>query len=311
MTFHQKKNNRGCHGRTARLALVRRIDAHQHYWSLQRGDYGWLTAAKGALCRDYTPEELRGQLEECAVTATVLVQAAPTEDETRYLFALARETASVAGVVGWVAFEARDVAQRIGALVQDGDGKLKALRPMIQDIADPRWLARDSLDVAFDALIANNLAFDALVLPPHLPLLEQRLLHHPRLRAVLDHAGKPDIAGGAFEPWASALERLARNTSIYCKLSGLLTEAASGAGAAQLDRYVEHLFACFGSQRIMWGSDWPVLTARASYRQWLQIALELVQRHAPGHEDAVFATTAAHFYALDTRQVARPHTTRG
>ena len=288
-----------------------RIDAHQHYWSLQRGDYGWLTAAQGELYRDYTPEELRRQLEDCAVTLTVLVQAAPTEDETRYLFAIARETASVAGVVGWVDFETRDVAPRIRALNQDGDGKLKALRPMIQDLTDPSWLARESLDAAFDALIANNLAFDALVLPRHLPLLEQRLVQHPRLRAVLDHAGKPDIAGGAFEPWASELERLARNTSIYCKLSGLLTAADIGAGAAQLDRYVEHLFACFGAQRIMWGSDWPVLTLRASYRQWLQIALELVQRHAPGHEDAVFATNAAHFYGLDTRLAMRTHTTRG
>jgi L-fuconolactonase len=288
-----------------------RIDAHQHYWSLQRGDYGWLTAAQGALYRDYTPEELRGQLEDCAVTATVLVQAAPTEAETRYLFALARETASVAGVVGWVDFEARDVAQRIRALIEEGDGRLKALRPMIHDIADPRWLARDSLDAAFEALIASDLAFDALLRPQHLPLLEQRLAHHPRLRAVLDHAGKPDIARGAFEPWASEIERLARNTSAYCKLSGLLTEAAPGAGAAQLDRYVEHLFACFGAQRIIWGSDWPVLTVRASYRQWLELALELVQRHAPGQEDAIFANNAAHFYALDTRRAERSHITRG
>jgi L-fuconolactonase len=288
-----------------------RIDAHQHYWSLHRGDYGWLTAAQGALYRDYTSEDLRPQLEDCAVTLTVLVQAAPTEDETRYLFTLARETASVAGVVGWVDFDARNVAQRIRALFQEGDGKLKSLRPMIQDIADPNWLARESLDAAFDALIANDLAFDALVLPRHLSLLEQRLVQHPRLRAVLDHAGKPDIAGGAFEPWASELERLARNTSIYCKLSGLLTEASIGAGAAQLDRYVEHLFACFGAQRIMWGSDWPVLTLRASYRQWLQIALELVQRHAPGQEHAVFATNAAHFYALDTARATRAHITRG
>jgi L-fuconolactonase len=275
------------------------IDAHQHYWSLQRGDYGWLTPAQKTFYRDYLPAELDAQRADCAVAATVLVQAAPTEAETRYLFELAGENASVAGVVGWTDFESLEVARQVGNLVRDGGGKLKSLRPMIQDIADPQWLARTSLDAAFDALIAHDLRFDALVLPQHLPVLEQRLQRHPQLRAVVDHAAKPDIKHGSFEPWASALERVARNTGAYCKLSGLLTEAAAGAKITQLERYVAHIFTCFGTSRIMWGSDWPVLTMRASYRQWMDMALELVRRHAPGHEDAVFARNAAQFYGLN------------
>jgi L-fuconolactonase len=278
---------------------VTRVDAHQHYWSLQRGDYAWLSPRDGLLYRDFKPEDLVDQLAECAVGATVLVQAAATEAETRFLFGLARRHTSIAGVVGWVDFEADNVADRIRHLLQEGAGKLKGLRPMIQDIRDAHWLGRCSLDAAFDAMVGSDLAFDALVMPRHLAVLERRLHRHPTLRAVLDHAGKPDIAGGAFEPWADQIEQLARTTSVYCKLSGLLTQADPGADAAELDAFVARIFATFGADRVMWGSDWPVLTLRAPYRQWLEMALELVRRHAPGHEQAVFADNAVRFYRLD------------
>ncbi len=276
-----------------------RIDAHQHYWILQRGDYSWLTPAAGSLYRDFTPADLRDELLACSVDATVLVQAAATEDETRFLFGLAGQYASVAGIVGWVDFEADDVRERLQSLVRDGGGKLKGLRPMIQEIRDPLWLDRASLDAAFDAVMDHDLAFDALVMPQHLEALERRLRKHPMLRAVLDHAGKPDIARRGFEPWASRIERLARIDSLHCKLSGLLTEAAPGAGAAELDEFVAHVFACFGAERVIWGSDWPVLTVRTSYRQWLDTAVALVERHAPGQRESVFAGNAIRFYRLD------------
>ena len=244
-----------------------RVDAHQHFWRLERGDYAWLTPRQGSLYRDFVPDDLLAELAGCEVRATVLVQAAATEAETRFLFDLARGHPSIAGVVGWVDFEASDVRERIRSLVHEGDGKLKGLRPMIQDISDPDWLDRSSLDAAFDAMLDHELAFDALVTPRHLAVLTRRLQNHPTLEAVLDHAGKPDIAGRAFEPWAAQIEQLARTTSIHCKLSGLLTQAGPDAGIADLEPFVAHLFACFGVERIMWGSDWPVVTLRATYRQ--------------------------------------------
>lgn len=277
---------------------MKRVDAHQHYWTLQRGDYAWLTPGEGALYRDFTPGDLSQQLIDCGVRATVLVQAAATEAETRFLIDLARRHPSIAGVVGWVDLEARDVVARIQSLIREGDGALKGLRAMAQDISDSCWLDCTSLDAAFDAMLGLDLAFDALVTPKQLEALERRLHRHPKLRAVLDHAGKPDIAGGAFEPWASQLEKLARTTSVHCKLSGLLTQADTGAGAAELDQFVGRIFASFGAERVMWGSDWPVVTLRASYQRWLEISLDLVRRHAPGQEEAVFATNAARFYRL-------------
>ena len=279
-----------------------RVDAHLHYWYLGRGDYTWPTPRDGALYRDFMPGELEDHLADCAVDATVLVQAAATEAETRFLIDLAHRHPSIAGVVGWVDFEANDVADRIRNLREESGGKLKGLRPMIQDISDPNWLARSSIDAAFDAMLDNDLSFDALVRPRHLPILERRLQKHPALRAVLDHAGKPDIAGLDFGPWAAQIERIARRTSSFCKLSGLLTQADPGAATSLLDPFVKHIFTCFGPNRIMWGSDWPVVTSHTPYEQWLEIALELVHQHAPGHEEAVFAGNATRFYRLVDRE---------
>jgi L-fuconolactonase len=280
-----------------------RVDAHQHYWSLQRGDYDWLTPRQAELYRDFLPDDLANQLRDGQVRATVLVQAAATEAETRFLFELAGRHPSIAGVVGWVDFESGGVADRVRRLVGEGSGKLKGLRPMIQDMDDPLWLDRSSLDAAFEAILEHDLAFDALVTPRHLQVLERRLQKHPMLRAVLDHAGKPDIAGGAFDHWARRIEGLARTTSAYCKLSGLLTQAHPDFAHAELDAFVAHLFTCFGGDRVMWGSDWPVVTLRAPYQKWLDTALTLVRRHAPEHAEAVFSRNAIHFYRLDLRGV--------
>jgi len=274
------------------------IDAHQHFWQLSRGDYGWLTPQAGTLYRDYLPDDLAPLLKDHGVGATVLVQAAPTEAETHFLLGLAREHRFIAGVVGWVDFEAADVGERIVALATAGSGKLKGLRPMIQDIPDPRWIARPSLDAAFEALVAHELVFDALVRPVHLEALRERLLRHPRLRAVLDHAGKPDIARGALEPWAAALERLAGDTAICCKLSGLLTEAGTRRSTADLTPWVAQLFRSFGAERVLWGSDWPVLKVSGSYGEWLGLAQELIERCAPGRAAQVLSGTAQRLYRL-------------
>jgi L-fuconolactonase len=274
------------------------IDAHQHFWQLSRGDYGWLRPETGALYRDYLPDDLAPLLKEHDVGATVLVQAAPTEAETHFLLRLAGEHAFVAGVVGWVDFEAADVAARIAELAAAGAGKLKGLRPMIQDIADPHWIMRPALDAAFDAMVAHELVFDALVRPVHLKALRERLLRHPRLRAVLDHAGKPAIASGALEPWAAALERLARDTPICCKLSGLLSEAGTRRSAADLAPWVAQVFSSFGAERMLWGSDWPVLNTAGSYAEWLGLARELIERCASGRTDQVLSGTARRLYHL-------------
>lgn len=279
------------------------VDTHQHFWRPDRGDYGWLSPSDSVLYRDYLPKDLAPMLAAHNVQATVLVQAAPTEAETRYLLDLAGQTDFVAGVVGWANMEAPDAARRIAELVAYGKGRLKGLRPMVQDIADPQWLLKPMLDAAFEAMIDHGLVFDALVLPHQLPTLQARLLRHPKLRAVLDHAGKPDIADKEFSGWAENVARLAHDLPLlHCKLSGLLTQAGDGAGADELEPYVAHLFEHFGPERLMWGSDWPVLNLKSDYGHWLELAQARVRRHAPGHEQDVFGETAIGFYALDQKE---------
>jgi L-fuconolactonase len=278
------------------------IDAHQHFWRLDRGDYGWLRPNLGELYRDYLPHELAPLLDLNGVTATVVVQAAPSEAETHYLLELARAEPFIAGVVGWVDFEADDAAQRITTLAASSAGRLKGLRPMLQDIADPDWVLLARLDSVFAALAAQDLTLDALVMPCHLTALLRRLHRNPELRVVIDHGGKPDIAGNQYSPWAEDIARLARETSACCKLSGLLNEAGSQVETDVVDPYARHILECFGHQRVMWGSDWPVLNAVSDYGRWLDLARALVQLHAPGHEREIFAANAVAFYKLDPVQ---------
>lgn len=278
---------------------MRIVDSHLHFWRLARGDYLWLTPEFSALYRDFLPDDIDATLRTCGVESVVVVQAAATEAETHYLLDLARKHPVIAGVVGWTDFEAEDAPQRIAALCRAAHGRLKGLRPMVQDIPDTSWLLKPALDPAFHALTANGLAFDALVAPVHLPALTERLSRHPELRAVLDHAGKPDIAGEGFDAWAQQITRLAKQTNLLCKLSGLLSEARRSASAEDIEPYVAHLFAHFGPGRIMWGSDWPVVTATADYLHWFEMATTLVKRLAAGHEEDVFANNAQRFYRLE------------
>jgi L-fucono-1,5-lactonase len=274
------------------------VDAHQHFWNLERCDYAWLTADAGVLYRNYLPADLAGMLREQGVDATVLIQAAASEAETHYLFELARAHAFVAGVVGWVDFESPAAPRSIASLAAAGGGQLKGLRPMIQDIGDSAWITSATLDAAFEAMVRHDLVFDALVRPEHLEPLRARLVRHPTLRAVLDHAGKPRIAQGEFDPWAHELQRLAHETSVCCKLSGLLSEAGERNSAAELARYVAQIFAAFGPQRVLWGSDWPVLNAVSGYVPWLKLSREFIEQFAAGHAADVLGNTARRVYRL-------------
>lgn len=270
------------------------IDAHQHFWRLDRGDYGWLTPELAPIYRDFGPSDLAPHLARHGIGGTVLVQAAPTLAETKYLLELADATDVVRGVVGWVDFEAADAPEDIARLAQHP--KLVGLRPMIQDIADDDWMLRPALAPAFEAMIRHDLTFDALVLPRHLPRLHELLARHPDLRCVIDHGAKPEIAEGRFDAWAGEMAALARDTRAFCKLSGLLTEAGEGAGREALAPYAAHLVDRFGPARLVWGSDWPVLTLAASYDAWFEMAMSLI----PDAKDrqAVFGGTAIELYRL-------------
>ncbi|HKO94829.1 MAG TPA: amidohydrolase family protein [Polyangiaceae bacterium] len=285
-----------------------KIDAHQHFWDPSRKDYGWIDDLQGEaarrLRRPILPPELAPLLTAEQVDSTVLVQAAPSDAEGQFLLSLADRHAFIAGVVVWVDMEAPDFEERLGAL--RSRAKFVGVRPMIHDISDASWMLRRNVQQAFAALERQQICFDFLVRPVHFPPLLEILAAFPRLRAVLDHIGKPQIGARQWEPWATLLERAARSPNLYCKLSGMVTEANHSTWApADLAPYVRHALQCFGSERCMFGSDWPVCTLAASYSQ---VTGALTQTLAPlalgaAEQKRIWGGTAAAFYRLSGEPV--------
>jgi L-fuconolactonase len=279
-----------------------RIDAHQHFWSVQHHDYGWLqpTSALQAIYRDFGLEDLRPHLRAAHIDGTVLVQAAPSEAETERLLKIARQPGSmVLGVVGWCALEGADAPERIAKRARDP--LLKGLRPVLQDMRDISWVLGPLGDRAWTAMEVHGLVLDLLIKPHQIGTAVDLLQRHPNLRAVVDHAAKPAIAASpdlGFAPWAAAMTTLARETHVACKLSGLLTEAPVSADVETLRPYVDLLLSEFGAARLMWGSDWPVLTLAASYLTWHGMCVELLANLNAHEKSLVFGGNAIALYGL-------------
>lgn len=274
------------------------MDCHHHVWSLKRGDYGWLNERSGpVLYRDYIPGDLSPLLAAQNIDKTVVVQAAPTIAETQFLLGLARRNSFIGGVVGWADFEASDAPQTIARLARDG--KLCGLRPMLQDLEDDSWILRREIQPAVSAMADSGLSLDILIFPRHLPHVEKFLSRHRDLRCVIDHGAKPAIARGDIEPWATRMRRIGRESAAFCKLSGLVTEAGPGWSSAKLRPYVDVLLDAFGPERLMWGSDWPVLNLAAGYGDWFAAARALTAGIDPAGRDMIFGGTAKLFYRIE------------
>ncbi len=273
-----------------------RIDAHQHFWVLARGDYDWLTPELDRFYRDFLPEDLEPLLDRNGFDGTVLVQAAATVDETEFMLDLARQHAFIRGVVGWVDFESSEAPDEIARLARDA--RLVGLRPMIQDIEDVDWMLRPGLDPAFQALIAHDLTLDALTHPHHLPNLLELLDRHGSMRVVIDHGSKPCIRDRIVRGWAEDMTALAGQTAAYCKLSGLVTEASTDWTVAELKPYVDHLIDCFGTDRLIWGSDWPVCTLAAPYDRWVEATEELLSGLSGDERQQIMGENAKRAYRL-------------
>ena len=271
-----------------------RIDAHQHFWKLSRGDYDWITPDLPILNKDFGPEDLIPLLQAAKIDGTILVQATDTVAETEYMLSLADEHDWILGVVGWVDMEASDASDVIQKLAKHP--KFCGIRPMIQGTEDDDWMLRRALDPAFRSLIELDLTFDALVFPRHLKQLYELLQRYPDLACVIDHGAKPYIRDGKIDDWAVDMSVLAKNTNALCKLSGLANEAATGWTAETLQPYVEHLLSEFGPSRLMFGSDWPVLKLAGDYLGWADNLEGLIGHLSKIDQAAIFGETAQKFY---------------
>ncbi|HEU4654976.1 MAG TPA: amidohydrolase family protein, partial [Steroidobacteraceae bacterium] len=252
---------------------------------------------EGSIYRDYAPADLTPELEHTGVGGTVLVQSDPLEAHTRELLKLARAHDFILGVVGWLDLESLDIPNRIEEFA--ADPKLVGLRAMIHNIPDIEWMLNPDLELAFDSMIAHDLTFDALVRPQHLRALLKFCERYSDLRVVIDHGAKPRIRQRDFSDWAARMRTLARETNAWCKISGLVTEAGS-ADPDMLKPYVDHLVDCFGPQRLLWGSDWPVCEGICNYRAWYGIARSLLADLSTTECDALFGGVARNVYRLNS-----------
>ncbi|WP_140848728.1 amidohydrolase [Paracoccus sp. FO-3] len=273
------------------------IDAHQHFWRLSRGDYPWPNESVAPIFRDFAPEDLLPLLEAAGVQQTVVVQATDSVAETEYLLEMAGGLDSVAGVVGWVDLSTKDAIVTIERL--RANPKLKGLRPMLQNIEETDWINRPEVQPALAHMAEIGLRFDALIQPRHLPCLLLTARQHSGLPIVIDHIAKPAMGGvDPDDAWLEGIAGLATCPNVWCKLSGLITEIGPGWRHDDLVPFARHVLDSFGPERVIWGSDWPVLNLAGDYAGWINAARKLVAHLPAKAQDAIFGGNAERFYGL-------------
>lgn len=281
------------------------IDAHQHFWDPDDGDYSWVTGPFLPIRRVFTPDDLRPELAVAGVSATVLVQTWSSEEETRRFLALADVTDFIAGVVGWVDLTSPDVAERLDGLTSGPGGRfLKGIRHQVHDETDENWLLRSDVRRGLAAVETAGLVYDLLVRPRELPAALRTVADFPDLRLVIDHAAKPDIRGGGFAPWERRLRPFASfRNHVWCKLSGLVTEADWHAWTpGQLAPYVNEVLDIFGSNRCLFGSDWPVCNVAGGYGKVVAAISRILAARPKADQAWIFAGSANELYRLGLQE---------
>ncbi|MER6528609.1 amidohydrolase family protein [Streptomyces sp. NPDC001508] len=279
------------------------IDAHHHLWDLLVRPQPWITGpALEPLNRSFSLTDLEAPARTAGVDATVVVQTVCVPDETRELLSLAAEHSLVAGVVGWVDLTAPDIADRLARLRElPGGDRLVGIRHQVQEESDPAWLLRADVRRGLTAVAAAGLVYDLVVTPHQLPAAVAVCAGLTGVTFVLDHLGKPPIASGRIEPWASDLRLLSALPNTVCKLSGLLTEAVPGAWRIDdLRPWVDLALEAFTPQRLLFGSDWPVSTLEADYAEVVRVTDQLTAGLGPHERDALFRGNAERVYRLHT-----------
>lgn len=282
----------------------RRIDAHQHFWRYDASHFPWIDEAKARLTRDYLPSDLEPLLQAAGFEACIAVQARHDIDETRFLLELAAAHPFIAGVVAWIDLQADDLHAQLEYWAADPG--LVGIRHIVHDEPDDRFMLRPTFLRGLGQLAAFGLTYDLLLFPRHLPVAIDVVSRFPDQRFVLDHLAKPPIKARDIDAWADDLARLAAHPNVYAKLSGLVTEADWQAWRrADLRPYLDVAIECFGAQRLMIGSDWPVCTLAGEYDRVMAVVQAFAEERSPDERDAILGGTAARCWRLDERNGVR------
>ncbi len=275
-----------------------RIDSHQHFWKVSRGDYHWMAPTLSILCRDLLPEDLHPILRKYRFDKTIAVQAAQTVAETGFLLQLADQHDFIAGVVGWLDLESNHFPQEFEECRKNR--KFVGIRPMLQDLQDDAWICRPQVLENLKLIAEARFPFEFLTYTRHLPYVLRALDKTPGLHAVIDHLSKPEIKDRKMEPWKTLLSEAAQYSQLFCKLSGMITEADHKSWTSHdLQPYVEHVVNSFGWDRIMYGSDWPVCLLAGDYGQVYDALWQALSSSLNPHREAgLFGGNAERFYQL-------------
>jgi L-fuconolactonase len=273
------------------------VDSHQHFWQVGRFDYPWMTSEVDVLCHDYLPAALDPILRRNDVDKTILVQASNSLEETRWLLKLAEQNSFIAGVVGWVDLTADGFADQLDEVA--AHPRFKGVRHLVESEPQDDWLIQPPVLRNLRTLARRGVTYDLLVHPRHLEYAAVVADSCPDLRLVVDHMAKPPIARGDIDDWSRGLRDLALRPNVWCKVSGLVTEADwAGWRVEDLKPYVDVVLETFGPERLMFGSDWPVCLLAAQYDQVLEAGRKLLDGLNEGDQDLIFSRNALEFYRV-------------
>jgi L-fuconolactonase len=274
-----------------------KIDAHHHLWHYSPAEYGWIDDRMSRLRRDFLPADLEKELHAAGLDGAVTVQARQSLEETEWLLSLTAASPFLRGVVGWAPIAAEQFPAELARLCQHK--KLKGLRHVIQDEPDENYINGAAFNRGIQALQGSGLVYDIVIFDKHLAAAIEFVDRHPKQVFVLDHMAKPRIRGGVTEPWRTKISELARRENVYCKLSGLVTEADWTAWSEDgLRVYVDVALAAFGPRRMMVGSDWPVCLLATTYAKWFQTVEHLIGALSATEKERIWGGTAIEVYQL-------------
>jgi L-fuconolactonase len=275
-----------------------RIDAHQHYWQFDPIRDNWMTDEMTAIKRDFMPPDLKPILDRNEIDGTVLVQTCQDETDNDFMLGLAEQNSFIKGVVGWVDLSAENIEERL-KYYRDNFPKMKGFRHVLQAEPDEKFMLRDSFKRGLALLNKYNFTYDILVYPIQLKYAPQLVAGFPDQKFVLDHIAKPYIKNKEIEPWKTEIEELAQYQNVYCKVSGMLTEADwYGWKTADFTPYLDVVFQSFGTGRLMYGSDWPVCVVAGGYNRALEILQLYTSKLSQYEQELFFGGNAIDFYNL-------------
>jgi L-fuconolactonase len=282
-----------------RTGMNVRIDSHHHFWNYNRDEYAWIGPDQAVLQRNFLPDDLQKEIKAARIDGVISVQARQTLEETRWLLELAARHHFILGVVGWVPLIDADVERHLE--IFSGERKFRGVRHVLHDEADDHYMLRADFNRGIDLLEKFKLIYDILIFERHLPQTLEFVDRHPSQTFVVDHMAKPRIKAGELEPWRQHIRELAKRPHVACKLSGMVTEADHRRWTpAQLEPYIQTVLECFGPDRLMFGTDWPVCLLASDYQRWVSVVERAISTLSYGERAAIMGGTAARIYGTGT-----------